>query len=138
MAIELSPNLLSSSNISKCNFSVSAVNGKLILFRTTIMCLILFIAETLPNFGAILGLIGGSTITLLTFVFPPTFYMLLMSRNSNSGKERSATTALQWLERSYCVALVAIGVFGGCLASYSASKELFKTEFKLPCYVGIH
>ena len=103
------------------------------------MCLILFIAETIPNFGAILGLIGGSTITLLTFVFPPTFYMLLASRNSSSENERSTTTtAFKWLERFYCVALVAIGVFGGCLASYSAMKELFKTEFKLPCYVGIH
>ena len=42
----------------------------------TVLCL-LFIAESVPSFGAILDLVGASTVTLLTFVFPPFFYMRL-------------------------------------------------------------
>ena len=45
------------------------------MFRSASVAALLFIAETVPSFGAILNLVGGSTVTLLTFVFPPLFYM---------------------------------------------------------------
>jgi Transmembrane amino acid transporter protein len=32
----------------------------------------------MPSFSTILDLVGGSTITLLSFVFPPFFYMRLV------------------------------------------------------------
>ena len=108
---------------------ISAINFQLILFRTTVMCVILFVGETLPNFGAILDLIGGSTVTLLTFVFPPIFYLLL--RKDPAGSKRRA---LRRLEICYCMALVAMGAFGGSLASYGAVKEIFNTDFVPPCY----
>ena len=41
------------------------------------MGLLLVIGLSLPNFGAILNLIGATTITLLNFIFPPIFYLLL-------------------------------------------------------------
>ena len=41
------------------------------------MCLLLLIGLSLPSFGAILNLIGATTITLLNFIFPPIFYLLL-------------------------------------------------------------
>jgi hypothetical protein len=46
-----------------------------------------------PSFGSILNLVGGSTVTLLTFVFPPLFYMRLAdaSLTENGGKA--------WIER---------------------------------------
>jgi len=34
-------------------------------------------AESIPQFGKILSLVGGSTVTLLTFVLPPLCYMKL-------------------------------------------------------------
>ena len=37
----------------------------------------LLLALSLPDFGAILDLIGATTITLLNFIFPPIFYLLL-------------------------------------------------------------
>jgi hypothetical protein len=45
------------------------------------------------SFGSILNLVGGSTVTLLTFVFPPLFYMRLAdaSLTENGGKA--------WIER---------------------------------------
>ena len=51
----------------------------------------LFIAETVPSFGSIINLVGASTVTLLTFVFPPYFYMKLCD-SSYRNKE--------WTQRS--------------------------------------
>ena len=97
------------------------------------MALMLFLGETVPNFGAILDLIGGSSVTLLTFVFPPTFYLLLRNaRTRNSADSKNGT--FKMLETCYCVALVVMGVFGGSLASYGAVKEIFNTDFVPPCY----
>ena len=48
-----------------------------VVFRTIMMGLLLVIGLSLPNFGAILNLIGATTITLLNFIFPPIFYLLL-------------------------------------------------------------
>ena len=50
------------------------------------MGILLIIALSLPNFGAILNLIGATTITLLNFVFPPLFYLLLARKSSQIGQ----------------------------------------------------
>ena len=76
----------------KFHLSFSAFNWKRCAFRTTIVFLLLFIAECLPNFGSLLDLIGGSTVTLLTFVFPPFFYMRLVDVSSEKQ---------EWQTRSY-------------------------------------
>ena len=52
-------------------------NWKRCAFRTFSVLCLLFIAESVPSFGSILDLVGASTVTLLTFVFPPFFYMRL-------------------------------------------------------------
>ena len=54
------------------------------------MACLLFIAETVPSFGAILDLIGASTVTLLTFIFPPYFYMRLADASLDKK---------EWLDR---------------------------------------
>ena len=52
-------------------------NWKRCVFRSFSVLCLLFIAETVPSFSSILDLVGASTVTLLTFVFPPLFYMRL-------------------------------------------------------------
>ena len=55
------------------------------------MTCLLLIALSIPNFGAILNLIGATTITLLNFVFPPIFYLLLHRKYQvlkNIGKQK--------------------------------------------------
>jgi vesicular inhibitory amino acid transporter len=61
-----------------------------VLFRSSVVLCLLFISESIPNFGSILDLVGGSTVTLLTFVFPPFFYMRLVDMGSQNPewKER--------------------------------------------------
>lgn len=58
-------------------------NWKRCAFRTLSMAAILFVAESVPSFGNILDLVGASTITMLTFVFPPLFYILIMLESDN-------------------------------------------------------
>ena len=51
------------------------------VFRTVTIAFLLFIAVSVPSFGSILDLIGGSTITLLTFIMPPMLYMIVMDHS---------------------------------------------------------
>ena len=57
-------------------------NWKRCVFRSLSVLSLLFIAESVPSFGAILDLVGASTVTLLTFVFPPYFYIKLVEASS--------------------------------------------------------
>ena len=61
-------------------------NWRRALFRTSMMVLNVLIGETVPSFGKILNLIGGSTLTLMTFILPPVLYLRLTHMTSNEGK----------------------------------------------------
>lgn len=63
-------------------------NWKRAFVRTLIIILMAIIGESIPQFGKILSLIGGSTITLLTFVFPPWFYMKLCDQENPLWPQR--------------------------------------------------
>merc|ERR1712002_948202 len=104
-------------------------NWKRCAFRTTIVFLLLFIAECLPNFGSLLDLIGGSTVTLLTFVFPPYFYMKLVDVSSDK------TRTIGKIERFYCWFVILFGVIGGSCATYNAIKNIVQNNFTLPCFL---
>lgn len=55
------------------------------------MTLIVFSAETVPSFGPILNLIGGTGVALTSAILPCTFYLFLNARygewNINSKKK---------------------------------------------------
>lgn len=50
---------------------------KRLLIRTITMAAAVFIAESVPTFGYILDLLGATTISALTFIFPGWFYIAL-------------------------------------------------------------
>ena len=50
------------------------------MVRTGILCLVAFVAESVPNFGPVVNLIGASTFTLTSVVLPPVFYAFLKAR----------------------------------------------------------
>jgi hypothetical protein len=74
------------------------------LFRSVSILCLLFISETLPNFGSILDLVGGSTVTLLTFVFPPFFYMRLVDMSSKNPecKQRYSEHKITSVQAAEC------------------------------------
>lgn len=47
----------------------------------------IFIGESLPSFGSILDLVGGSTIALMSIVFPCLFYMYLSALDKKIPKK---------------------------------------------------
>ncbi|XP_052090181.1 uncharacterized protein LOC127726766 [Mytilus californianus] len=72
-----------------------AFTWKRCIVRPLIVLVVLFIAESVPHFGAILSLVGGSTTTLLSYVFPCLFYMKLC--NSNCGnKTDHPSSVIEW------------------------------------------
>lgn len=104
------------------------------LLRTSVMILIVFVGESVPHFGKILNLVGGSTITLLTFVFPPLFYMRLVDMKSPDVTE---SRQVKTFERIFLWLLVFIGISGGAAATYNSVWKIAAPDaFSLPCYVG--
>ena len=50
-------------------------------FRTGTLALLLLVGQSVPSFGSILDLVGGSTITCLTFIMPPLLYIFAMDHS---------------------------------------------------------
>jgi hypothetical protein len=46
---------------------------------------VVFVAETVPNFGVLLDLVGGSTITLMSLVMPTVFNLYLEAARKKYG-----------------------------------------------------
>lgn len=112
-------------NISK-SFSI-----KRCLVRSGIALLMVAIAETIPEFGKILALIGASTVNLLTFVLPNLMYIILCSQEKPGFKKRS----IRWYMKAYMCVLILIGVVGGITSTYSALVTIFSSQtFAKPCY----
>ncbi|KAJ8938138.1 hypothetical protein NQ318_006998 [Aromia moschata] len=106
-------------------------NWKRCTIRTVIGLMIIMVGETIPQFGAILSLVGGSTITLATFVFPPYFYMKLCDKLNPQWEH----IHIPLHERIYMWQLIGIGVAGGCASTFSAvSAILDSVTFSKPCY----
>ncbi len=59
------------------NFRNEDFSLKRVFIRTTVLLSVLFVAQSIPNFGPILSFIGGSTVTLSSFILPCIFYFLL-------------------------------------------------------------
>lgn len=102
------------------------------LVRSFLMLGILAVGETIPKFGKILSLVGGSTITLLTFVFPPYFYMKLCDRKIADSAYKYREITLH--ERIYLWELIVIGIIGGACSTYSAIKSIVGDSLIVPCY----
>ncbi|EFP03538.1 hypothetical protein CRE_20086 [Caenorhabditis remanei] len=47
------------------------------IIRTIVFWIIIFSAASVPNFGVVVNLVGGSTLPLLVLIFPPLFAMCL-------------------------------------------------------------
>ncbi|XP_039263499.2 uncharacterized protein LOC120339438 [Styela clava] len=58
---------------------------KRILVRTSLSGMAMFVGLTVPHFDIILSLLGGSTIALTNFIFPPLFYLLLSRQRTPSA-----------------------------------------------------
>ncbi|XP_053211728.1 LOW QUALITY PROTEIN: proton-coupled amino acid transporter 1-like [Panonychus citri] len=108
---------------------------KRVIVRTACMTFVMFIGETIPRFGKILDLMGGSAVTMLAYILPPLFYMKLCSMHNESWPERKVTI----LEKIYYYKIIIVGVVGGISCTFWALKAILAPgAFSLPCYIDIH
>ncbi|CAL4073844.1 unnamed protein product, partial [Meganyctiphanes norvegica] len=90
--------------------------------RSSLLFIVLLTGLSIPQFGKILDLIGGSTVTILTFLLPPLCYILLLkSRTPDLPTYRSIST----LEVVSLVGIMMIGLVGGSVSTWSALSEVF-------------
>ncbi|KIH42591.1 hypothetical protein ANCDUO_27424 [Ancylostoma duodenale] len=69
-----------------------------VVIRTGIMIAVVFVAETIPNFGPLLDLFGGSTLTLTSVILPCLFYLYLNARQvkeREEGKKDDASASIK-------------------------------------------
>ncbi|KAI6212459.1 Aa-trans domain-containing protein [Aphelenchoides besseyi] len=121
------------------NHRVLEFGIKRVLLRTGMMVAVIFTAESVPSFGPVLNLIGGSTVTLTCVIFPPVFYLFLVARERKSlqtGKDEDSMVEFNGKPiLAVCAFIVIVGVIGGVAATYSAGFEIVGTHFEAPCYV---
>ncbi|KAK9499356.1 hypothetical protein O3M35_002404 [Rhynocoris fuscipes] len=88
------------------------------VIRTFMVLLMVLIGECVPHFDKLLALVGGSTVSLLTFVLPNLFYMKLCDQESPGSGWKKRPISLHM--RVFMWELILIGLFGGIAATYSA------------------
>ena len=96
------------------------------------LAVLLFLAESLPSFSAILQLVSSIFVTCLTFIFPPLFYMRLVAKSSDNKKWEQRSLGI--FERIMCYQAIIIGLFGGVLSFISSIKYIQESSF-VPCYM---
>ncbi|XP_045125205.1 amino acid transporter AVT1B-like [Portunus trituberculatus] len=92
-----------------------------VVLRTAMVLVQMVIGLAVPNFDKILNLIGGSLITLCTFVLPPVMYMRLVE--DRSDKSWPQRTIPLW-EKVYLIEIICVGLCGGILSTITSAYEL--------------
>ncbi|CAD5227811.1 unnamed protein product [Bursaphelenchus xylophilus] len=117
---------------------------KRISVRTLTMLAVVFVAESVPNFGPLLDLVGGSTMTMTGLIFPCLFFLRLNAAGNSSEKGVSQPEDLSFKEvlanndpktRFICCAIIVVGAFFGLATTCSAIYSLSSAQFVVPCYL---
>jgi proton-coupled amino acid transporter len=72
--------------------------------RTAFVCAASFVATSVPSFGALLSLVGGVSLAMISLVFPP--LILLLAKDGKGGRLLAAGA----LERASAALITAAGV----------------------------
>lgn len=102
-------------------------NYKRCLVRSLLVFIVLLIAYTIPHFDKIMNLIGGSTMTLLTFIFPPLFYICL--NYDDNDKKLHPCNRLSTFEMIFLFQIILVGLAGGIACTYFAMKDIILIFF---------
>ncbi|OTF69827.1 hypothetical protein BLA29_013690 [Euroglyphus maynei] len=88
------------------------------------------LAATFPNFGQILELIGGTTITIMSFILPPLFYMKLF--NDYERDRDSNYNCSFWLKIIFII-LIMMGTISGIASTYGTLSRW--EPLQSACYI---
>uniref|UniRef100_A0A0R3S6Q7 Aa_trans domain-containing protein n=1 Tax=Elaeophora elaphi TaxID=1147741 RepID=A0A0R3S6Q7_9BILA len=114
-----------------------------IIIRTSVILAILFAAETVPKFGPILNVIGGSTVALTSTLLPLVYNnYLIASVHDPITNTYKRPTFMQVLRRNskskllFDFVVVTISVFFGIGTTYIAVVDTVSTDYTMPCYLS--
>lgn len=125
------------------------------VLRTSIMIAILFVALTIPKFGPILDLVGGSTMTLTSMIMPGICYIALVAmKNKRDSKVLNGiTTSTEKEDKPLSIfeviklnkpwllllnfVIIAFGLIAGVASTFSAVNELISASWDPPCYISL-
>uniref|UniRef100_A0A914EMU9 Amino acid transporter transmembrane domain-containing protein n=1 Tax=Acrobeloides nanus TaxID=290746 RepID=A0A914EMU9_9BILA len=115
------------------------------------MLAVVFVAESIPTFGPVLDLVGGSSQTFTAIVFPVLFYVFIWAK-AKVKEEYRAINKTEWdgiptIKQVFkhcppwllisCGIIIVIGVIGAATATYSAILEITTTQFQEPSILEI-
>ncbi|XP_005091906.3 amino acid transporter AVT3B [Aplysia californica] len=104
-----------------------------IVSRSLMVAFVLFVAETIPKFGTLLSLIGGSTITMMAFVCPPLFYLKLCSMK---GHWPQIVVPLH--QKVLLLEILIVGSVVGLMSTFSSVQSMASPDsFTVPCYINM-
>ncbi|XP_050736656.1 uncharacterized protein LOC127008530 [Eriocheir sinensis] len=89
--------------------------------RSLLVAVEVVVSLLVPDFQAVLNLVGGSTIALMSFVLPPLCYLRLSDAPDDSGRPHRVVGA--W-ERVALWGVAVVGVAGGLVTTYTAASVL--------------
>nr|XP_053633317.1 uncharacterized protein LOC128689205 [Cherax quadricarinatus] len=102
------------------------------LMRGAVMLGIISTGLAVPEFSKILDLVGGSTVTLMSFIMPPLCYLRLCSLSRLDGLPMRV---LRSGEKVLLVLIMLVGVTGGVAATWSALQEILSPgAFTTTCF----
>ncbi|CAN7993705.1 unnamed protein product [Ixodes pacificus] len=101
--------------------------------RSFLMLAVLVVAESVPQFGKVLPLVGSVVAGLTTFILPCVFYYKLCSDTKREWPDRK----LPLWEKSVLVEIVIVGVIGTVAGTVSSIQDLLAPgSFALPCFIS--
>ncbi|KAK0429491.1 hypothetical protein QR680_011405 [Steinernema hermaphroditum] len=121
---------------------------KRVAVRTGLMIAVLFMAATVPSFGPILNLIGGSTVALTSAIMPCLFNLYLKALDTRekdiAGEAKVSTipSVSEMIERTpkkrlaVNIFVIVIAIVCGLATTYSALLDMLSTSFAAPCYLS--
>ncbi|VDO28411.1 unnamed protein product [Brugia timori] len=114
-----------------------------IIIRTIVLLAILFVAETVPKFGPILNVIGGSTVALTSAMLPLIYNNYLNASIhdpiTNTYKRPTFSQVLQRNSKSKLLVdfiVIVVSVLFGMATTYIAIIDMSSTDFTAPCYLS--
>jgi vesicular inhibitory amino acid transporter len=99
------------------------------LVRTLVGMSLIIAILSVPKFEMILNLVGASSVSATSFIFPTLYYWGLTRQTNDMWVDRRLNN---W-SKLLCLSICAFGVIGGGVATYYAVEHI--TEFVKPCYV---
>uniref|UniRef100_A0A0N4ZTG1 Aa_trans domain-containing protein n=1 Tax=Parastrongyloides trichosuri TaxID=131310 RepID=A0A0N4ZTG1_PARTI len=119
---------------------------KRIILRFLIVSLIILIALTVPTFGPIMNLLGGSTMMLTSLIIPVFMYTCLKARQKMIKKDRkyleerpSFSDLIKHsslIDTIICCAIVIFGIISMIFITISSVHALLTTHYAPPCFLS--